>query len=473
VGSYALASLTMQRPRLDLTSAVRLAELADCVIPFSVRVAGRLGLADALVDGPLALDELAAATATHAPSLRRVLRALATAGVFCEVALDRFSLSPLAEPLRSDHAGSMRDALPFVAEDIRAWSRYESAVRDGSWSRPAARHPARTSPEGARLAALADESVACDVRLACDLRLPDRLAAGPLPVDELAGGAGVHAPSLRRALRSLAACGILAEGEGGRFALAPLGQLLRSDHPLGLRELYTLLPGEALAWSALDHSVRTGESAFDAVNGRSLWEHLVAHPDEGARFVATQRAVTRLELRAAVAGIDWRALRTVADVGGGDGTLLAGLLVRFPQLRGVLFDLPYALTRAPEVLADAHVDDRCEVVPGSFFERVPQHCDAYIVKRVLYCWQDEPALRLLRSIRAAMRPDSRLFVLEPVSRPGVGFDVGTLLDVLLLTLTGAGARSPEQLAELFERAGLRLERIVSTPMLPIVIATPR
>jgi SAM-dependent methyltransferase len=463
----------MQRPRLDLTSAVRLAGLADYVIPFSIRVAGDLCLADQLGDGPGALEDLAAATGTHAPSLRRVLRALATSGVFCEVEPDRFALSPLAELLRSDREPSLRDALRFVPADVRAWSSYEHDVRTGAWPGRAVPRPAGTSAEGERLVALADETVAFDIRLVCDLRVPDRLVAGPRTADELAAGAGVHAPSLRRVLRGLAAREILAEDGAGRFELAPLGQLLRSDHPLGLRELYTLLPGEIQAWSALDRSVRTGESAFDAVNGQSLWDYLVAHPDEGARFVATQRAVTRLELRAVVAGLDWSALRTVVDVGGGDGTLLAGLLARFRHLRGVLFDLPYALRGAPGVLEDAQVQDRCEVVPGSFFERVPERADAYVVKRVLYCWTDEPALRLLQRIRSAMRPDSRLFVLEPVSRPGVGFDVGTLLDVLLLTLTGAGARSPEQLEELFERAGLRLDRIVSTPMLPIVVAAPR
>src|SRR5213076_2715334 len=158
---------------------------------------------------------------------------------------------------------------------------------------------------------------------------------------------------LRPVLRSLAAREILLEDTAGRFELAALGRLLRGDHPLGLRELYTLLPGEIRAWSALDRSVRTGESAFDAVNGQSLWDYLVAHPDEGARFVATQRAVTRLELRAVLAGLDWSVLRTVVDVGGGDGTLLAGLLARIRHLRGVLFDLPYALGGAPEVLEDA------------------------------------------------------------------------------------------------------------------------
>jgi SAM-dependent methyltransferase len=462
----------MQRPRLDLTSAVRLAELADLVIPFSIRVAGELGLADRLGGGPLGLQELAAATGTHAPSLRRVLRALATAGVFCEVELDRFALSELAQPLRAGAAPSPRDALRFEPARIRAWSTYERDVRDGTWSRPEGTRSDAAAAGAERLVALADESLAFDIRLACDLKIPDHLAAGARTADELADEAGADRGALRLALRSLAARGVLSEDPGGRLALEPLGQMLRSDHPLGLRELYTLLSGETRAWSALDHSVRTGGSAFDAVHGHSLWDHLVANPDEGRRFVGTQRAVTRLELRAVVAGMDWSGLRSVVDVGGGDGTLLAGLLSRLPHLRGVLFDLPYALGGAPEVLEAARVRDRCEIVPGSFFDGVPEGADAYVVKRVLYCWPDEPALRLLRRIRAAMRPDSRLFVLEPVSRPGVGFDVGARLDVLLLVLTGAGARSPEELEALFACAGLRLERIVSTPMLPMVVAAP-
>src|ERR1044071_2173580 len=110
----------MQRPRLDLTSAVRLAELADTVIPFSIRVAGDLGIADHLGDGPCELEDLAAATGTHGPSLRRAVRALGRAGVFCEVERDRFGLSPLAELLQSERTPSLRDALPFDREAVLA-----------------------------------------------------------------------------------------------------------------------------------------------------------------------------------------------------------------------------------------------------------------------------------------------------------------------------------------------------------------
>src|SRR2546429_7353216 len=116
---------TMQRPRLDLTSAVRLAELADVVVPFSIRVAGDLGVADHLHGGPVPLDALAGATGTHAPSLRRMMRALATFGIFCEVERERFALTPVGELLRADHPRSLRDAYPFVPAEVLAWERYE------------------------------------------------------------------------------------------------------------------------------------------------------------------------------------------------------------------------------------------------------------------------------------------------------------------------------------------------------------
>lgn len=465
----------IRRPRLDLTSALRLAELADYVAPFALRVACSLGIADHLAGGPRGLAELASATGTHAPSLQRLLRALATFGLFCEVEPGRFALTATVDLLRHDRAGSLAGAYPFVPADVLAWSEYEQGVRTGNDAAArldgedgGRREDGLTDPDALRLRTLADRRVPFAIRVACDLRIADALAGGPLTADDLAA-VGAHPPALLGALRALGRAGVLNEADG-RFALEPLGQLLRDDHPLGLRELYTLLPGEIRAWSALDHSVRTGEAAFDRVNGECLWDYLDAHADEGARFTATQRAVTRLELRAALTAHPWADLRTVVDVGGGDGALLAGLLSRFDRLRGVLFDLPYALDGAAAALTRAGVRDRCEIVPGSFFDRVPEGEDAYVLKRVLYCWTDEPALALLRAVRAAMRPDSRLLVMEPLSRPSQGFDVGTLLDVLLLVLTGAGARTPDQMESLFERAGLRLERVVSTPMLPVVEA---
>jgi hypothetical protein len=118
------------------------------------------------------------------------------------------------------------------------------------------------------------------------------------------------------------------------------------------------------------------------------------------------------------------------------------------------------------------VADRCDVVGGSFFAEIPAGADAYLLKRILYGWDDEHAVDLLRCIRKAMRPDSRLLILEPVVEPGNQFDVGKLYDLLLLCMVGGGARSREHIERLLAAASLRLDRVVPTMMFPILEISP-
>src|SRR4051794_13615339 len=119
------------RARLDIASYVRLTELADYIVPFAIRVVCDLGVADHLADGPVSLDSLARETGSHAPSLRRVIRALASRGIFPETATDVFGLPPLAEPLRSDHPLSLREAYPLLPGDVVAWAHFDHSVRTG------------------------------------------------------------------------------------------------------------------------------------------------------------------------------------------------------------------------------------------------------------------------------------------------------------------------------------------------------
>ncbi|MDF2704688.1 MAG: tcmN1 [Nonomuraea muscovyensis] len=319
-----------------------------------------------------------------------------------------------------------------------------------------------------RLTELADYIVPFALRVVCDLGVADHLVDGPLSVDRLAESTGSHASSLRRVMRALACRGIFTEVSEDRFALTPLAEPLRSDHPLSLREAYPLLPGDVKAWAHFDHSVRTGEPAFDQAHGQSYWDYLAQRPDELRAFNASQQAATRLELRTLLPAYDWGSLETVVDVGGGNGAFLAGLLAKFPRLHGTLLDQPDMAAQAHEVLAAAEVAGRCEVVGGSFFDEVPPGADAYLLKRILYGWDDERAVQLLRTVAAAMKPRSRLLVLEPVRKPGNEFDVGKTYDLLLFAMAGGRVRGADEIGALCARAGLRVERVVDTMMLPIV-----
>jgi SAM-dependent methyltransferase len=324
----------------------------------------------------------------------------------------------------------------------------------------------------ARLAELADYITPFALRTVCALDVADALAGGPLPLTALAAVVGADPGALRRVLRVLTHKGIFTETPPDTFGLSPLAEPLRTDHPLSVRDTYALLASDVRAWAHLDHSVRTGEAAFAQAHGEDYWSYLGWHPDDSAAADRWMEGASRLHARTLLGAYPWRELSTVVDVGGGTGAFLAALLRRCPDLRGVLFDLPYVVVGAPDVLAKAGVADRCEVVGGSFFDGVPPGADAYLLKTVLPGFDDDAAMTALRAIRNAMRPDSRLLALEAILPPGNAYDVAKLFDVHTLVLTGGAHRTREHLADLFARCGLRLDRVLPSPTLTILEARP-
>jgi len=99
----------------------------------TIRVAAKLGLADLVKDEPKTPDDLAQLTGTHAPSLYRMLRALASVGVFVEDGQKRFAQTPLSETLRSGVPGSLR-AMALVElgqEHFPAWGNLMHSIKTG------------------------------------------------------------------------------------------------------------------------------------------------------------------------------------------------------------------------------------------------------------------------------------------------------------------------------------------------------
>ena len=99
----------------------------------ALHVAATLGIADFLKEGLRSVDELAEATQTHAPTLYRLLRALASVGVFAEESDGRFGLTPLAEHLRTDAPGSLRAWARLIGQPYfwASWGHLLHSVRTG------------------------------------------------------------------------------------------------------------------------------------------------------------------------------------------------------------------------------------------------------------------------------------------------------------------------------------------------------
>jgi hypothetical protein len=278
-------------------------------------------------------------------------------------------------------------------------------------------------------------------------------------VDDLARATGAHAPTLYRLLRALASIGVFTERADHRFALTSMGEYLRSDHPLSMRPVVMMLCSdyEWKAWGELRHSVRTGENAAVYALGMDVWEHRRLHPDAGNIFDAAMRTLTRSNAAGEVEAYDFGRHEVIADVGGGSGALLVEILRVHPHSRGILFDQPEVVLRAPEVLADAGIAERVEVVGGNFVDHAPAGADAYVLRRILHDWVDSDCERILDRIRRVIPADGRLVVIDGIVGPPNEDPLVKFLDLMMLVSAGGRERTESEWSDLLAASGFRLQ----------------
>lgn len=296
------------------------------------------------------------------------------------------------------------------------------------------------------------------VAVAASLGVPDALAGGPRSAADLAAQLDCHPPTLYRLLRLLAAAGVFEEQGERRFSLTPVGELLRSGVPGSMREPAILQgrPEIHAAYARLEDAVRTGENAFEIEFGERIWQWRARQPELSSQFNRTMAAWSTMVAPALAAAFEFRSVGVVADIGGGSGALMAGLLRAHPALRGIVFDQPAVVAEAEPVLTDAGVRDRAELMGGDFFVDVPA-ADVYVMKSILHDWDDDECIRILRVLGARAAEATRLLVLERVVG-GPNDDLqGKLSDIHMLVMPGGQERTLDEWRTLLDAGGWALQ----------------
>lgn len=270
--------------------------------------------------------------------------------------------------------------------------------------------------------------VAQAVQAAAALGIADALAGGPLSLVELSERVGADQDALSRLMRALISRDIFRQRRDGRYDLTPLATTLRSDIPgsmVGAALFYGSEQHRA-HWSHLVHSVRTGQPVVSLLRGKEFFDYLGDDPEFATLFNDAMTGISEMAVGPVVAGYDFNRFRTIVDVGGGHGGLLAAIITATPTARGVLYDLPDVVADAPKLLTQRGVADRIRVAGGSFFDGVPSGGDAYVLKHIIHDWADEQALTILRTVRAAVDPggSAAARIRRPRTRPRLPRQVG-------------------------------------------------
>jgi O-methyltransferase domain len=223
-------------------------------------------------------------------------------------------------------------------------------------------------------------------------------------------------------------------------------------------------------WEAFTETVKSGSSGINLVYGKNAFEVLRERPEQAEHFNHSMSSLSAAMQEPILNAYDFSSIQRLADVGGGHGQMLSAVLHRYPQMKGVLYDLPEVIAGAH---GQAHVEDcgsRMQLETGSFFDRVPAGCDAYMMKFILHDWSDEHCIRILRCIGEQLSDDGRVIVLEQIVTSGPEMSAAKLLDLEMLALTDGGReRTEEEFARLFESAGLKLARVIPTQSIVCIL----
>jgi hypothetical protein len=330
----------------------------------------------------------------------------------------------------------------------------------------------RALPPHAQLIQMGAASwVSATVYAAAKLGLADHLAAGPRSAAELAGATRTHAPSLHRLMRTLAGLSILTERDGQQFALTSLGEALKTDAPGSARATLIAFCGPAFwhSWEEMVYSLETGKTGFERAWGMPLFEYLAQHPQEASYFSEAMVGYHGAEPPAVARAYDFSRLKTIVDVGGATGNMLAAILSQHAVPRGVLYDRPHVVSDAPALLEARGVQARVTIEPGDFFERVPTGGDAYLLSHIIHDWNEEQCLTILGHCRNAIAPDGRLLIVETVLPTGDTPHQGKVQDMVMLVVPGGQERTAAEYAALLGKARFRLTRVVPTESIVSVV----
>ena len=319
-------------------------------------------------------------------------------------------------------------------------------------------------PQSAVMHIIAGYWLSRTVYLAAKLKLADAVGANGATLPDIAAKTGTRPAELARLMRALASHGFFKREADGRFVQTPLSETLRTGTPGSMRGLAEAELGHDhyASWGDAESCLRQGGTAFGRIYNMPVWRYYAENPATEALFGEAMSNFTTIANSGILGSYTFKTTRKVVDVGGGYGQFLSSILDQQPEANGVLFDLPTLISDVAKKGALARYGNRVETSGGDFFESVPVGGDLYLLKFILHDWDDDHAVKILKTVRRAIADDGKLAVVEIVLPPHNEPHIGPLVDLNMMVMTGGTERAENEYRDLLAAAGFRLDQVVGT-----------
>ncbi len=282
----------------------------------------------------------------------------------------------------------------------------------------------------------------------------DQWDSEPVSLEDLSARTKINKAQLGRLINFLASQGVLEILPDGSIGHTPRSHTLRSFRPATMVQRLALQSGLDLG-----DAMRAGKTAFEFRFGMPAFEYFAKNPEQGAYFGERMSQITLQDEPLILAQLRFQPFRLAVDIGGSHGTLLSGLLARYPEARGILFDMPHVVEEAAVRLGAVPEGRRIEAVGGDFFKSVPPGGDLYLIKQILHNWRDADCIAILKSVRQAIAPDGRIAIIDRLLPDSIAPDPAFTFDMLMMLWTHGQERTLSQIKILLGNASFALSNV--------------
>jgi len=433
-------------------------EFLSAVSSVAIHASNRLGIIEKLKENPTSIEMLSSELNLSAKHLSRTLAVLGKLKLV-EVKGEQYELTELGSRLDFYSKGE-REAIYHGALWIELCTASDVLTGEHPLIEKVAAllHDGRIGHEEKQLYDLATNYLwSRIIYFAVELNLADRIASGTRSTDSLANSLHLDEGALRILLELLQEKGIIYE-EGSMWNLTERGQELRISKPGSLA--HHIIFDDTKRWECLgliDESIRCGAIPFEEKYGE-LFEYLKENPSESKKFDLAMDTITTLESAELLKSGVFDGASEIVEIGGGRGLFLSSIMEKYPDMKGVLFDLPSVANHENVLLelSEENFRDRVSIVGGSFFEFVPKSCGMYCMKRVLHDWDDDHVVSIFKQIEKNMLPGAKIAIIEPLLSEGDERITPELIDFYMMPLLEGRERSMSEMERLLNAAGFEL-----------------
>lgn len=289
------------------------------------------------------------------------------------------------------------------------------------------------------------------------LEIADILEVAGMNIYELSLKLNVDEYKLKRVIRAFIWCELV-YNENETIYLTYKGKMFCSSNNDGINEwLYSQLNIHYKVWGELSTALKDNIIVFKEMFKENFFEYSNNSKKFGNYFQTNMSNNSLLISKSLLEKYNMSNIKSIIDIGGGDGTLLLEILKMYPNINGTVFEKD----NVKKLINNNVKNSNCQLILGDFFQVIPENFDIYILKLILHDWDDEYAKKILKNCRKSMNSNSKMLIIEHILPDDLTTDPFYIsMDIAMMLLFNGKERTLKEYDTILKESNLKINNVI-------------